>query len=129
MIKTDWNTVREAMNAAIDSCERLEQLGYRKEHRGLTVDVDGQPISVYEFLVSAWSMPELVKYHVIRQRHDAKTGLPYVPETARILTSAVAACAEVIGADGDASVEAPMRGMTKWYLDHFIPHIEKALTP
>lgn len=126
-MKTDWKNVREAMNAAIDSCERLEQLGYTEQHRGRTVEVNGQAVSAYEFLISAWSMPENVKYHIIRQRHDDKVDLPYFPETARILTSAVAACAEAIGADGSTSANSSLQGMTRWYLDHFIPNIEKAL--
>ncbi len=97
-MKTDWNLVRDAMRAAIDSCERLENLGYCEEHRALTVDVNDNPVSVHDFLVSAWSMPEHIKYHVIRQRHELKIDLPYVPETARILMAVMAACAECIDA-------------------------------
>ena len=98
-----------------------------EEHRALTVDVNDNPVSVHDFLVSAWSMPEHIKYHVIRQRHELKIDLPYVPETARILMAVMAACAECIDAGDYPATAAPIQGMIKWYREHFDPHIERAI--
>jgi HD-like signal output (HDOD) protein len=99
-MKTDWNLIRDVLNAAIDSCERLEQAGYAEEQRSRSVQVGGRQVNVLEFLISAWTLPENVRYEIIRARHDENLDLPYVPETARILTAVAAACAELIGAGG-----------------------------
>ncbi|WP_253189912.1 hypothetical protein [Paraburkholderia fungorum] len=97
-METDWNLLREAMKAAIDSCEALEVAGYAEEHRERSVVINGQQVSIQEFLTSAWALPESVRYAVIRQRHDAGADAPYIPEAARILVAVAAACAEIIGA-------------------------------
>jgi hypothetical protein len=126
-MKTDWDLIRAAMNAAIDSCERLEKNGYEEAHRSLEVDVGGQAVRVYDFLVSAWTMPEQMRYEIIRARHDQNIDLPYVPETARILTAVAAACAEVVGAGQSEALEKAMQGMTHWYRHHFDVHVERAI--
>jgi hypothetical protein len=126
-MKTDWKLIREAMNTVIDSCERLERNGFAERHRDLTIDVRGRPISVYEFMVSAWTMPENARYEIVRKRHDDHIDLPYVPETARIMTAMAAACAELVGAGEAASVGDPVRGMIRWYRNHFDPHVERAI--
>jgi HD-like signal output (HDOD) protein len=127
-MKTDWKLVRELLNAAIDSCERLEQAGYAEEHRNRSVQIDGRQVSVQEFLISAWTLPENVRYEVIRARHDRNLDLPYVPETARILTAVAAACAELIGAGDMPPTELHMRGMIDWYRNHFDPHMQRAIS-
>lgn len=124
---TNWTLIREAVNTAIDSCERLENLGYAEQHRILQVDVDGRPISVYSFLVSAWTLPENVRYEIVRTRHDENIDLRYVPETARILTAVTAACSELIGAGGSTAADEWAQGMIRWYRDHFDPHVERAI--
>jgi|SRR5580698_4535158 hypothetical protein len=126
-MKTDWKLIRETMNAAIDSCERLEQNGYAERHRDLTVDVRERPVSIYEFMVSAWTMPENARYEIVRQRHEKGIDLPYVPESARILTAVAEACAELVGAGETPSVGDPVRGMIRWYRNHFDPNVERAI--
>jgi hypothetical protein len=55
----------------VDSWPRAAVLaGYAEQHRGRTVAVNGQQVSVQDFLVSAWTLPENVRYAVIRQRHE-----------------------------------------------------------
>ncbi|WP_321888610.1 hypothetical protein [Paraburkholderia bannensis] len=68
-------------HAAIDSCERLEQAGYAEEHRSRSVQIDGRQVSVQEFLISAWTLPENVRYEVIRTRHDRKQAREHEPTT------------------------------------------------
>src|SRR5262245_53200974 len=84
-LKTDWNLIRDALNAAIDSCENLENIGYSEEDRGKTIDIGGRLVSVQDFLVSGWTIAEHARYQVIRERHEKRDDLPYVPETSRIL--------------------------------------------
>ena len=124
---TDWKLIRETMNAAIDSCERLERAGYAERHRDLKVDVRGRPVSIYEFMVSAWTMPENARYEIVRQRHEKGIDVPYIPESARILTAVAAACAELVGAGETPSVGDPARGMIRWYRNHFDPNVERTI--
>ena len=127
-MKTDWSLIREAINAAIDSCERLEQAGYTEAHRARTVDVNGHAVSVQEFLISAWTLPENARYALIRARHDSHRDLPYVPESARILNAVAAACSELVGAGELPAAEVTMRAMIDWYRQHFDPHMQQAIT-
>ncbi|MDN7181439.1 hypothetical protein M0D69_26245 [Caballeronia sp. SEWSISQ10-4 2] len=127
-MKTDWNLIREVLNAAIDTCEGLERAGYAEEHRSQTVQVNGQQVSVQDFMISAWTLPENARYEVIRARHEKNLDLPYVPESARILTAVAAACAELVGADDAPPAELYMRGMINWYQNHFDPNVQRALS-
>ena len=104
-----------------------QQAGYAEQHRGRTVVVNGQQVSVHDFLVSAWTLPENARYAVIRQRHEKGIDNPYVPESARILMAVTAACAELIGAGKEPPARALMQDMAKWYRDHFDPNIKRAI--
>lgn len=126
-IETDWNLLRETLNTVIDSCEGLEIAGYAEEHRERTALVNGQPVSVQELLISAWTLPESVRYAVIRQRHDADADSPYVPEAARILVSAIAECVEIIGAGKNPPGADGLRTMADWYRNHFAPNVKMAI--
>lgn len=48
--KTDWNSIRGMLNAAIDACERIEALDYAETAREATIDIGGQKVSVHDFL-------------------------------------------------------------------------------
>ena len=126
-METDWKLVRDVLNAAIDSCEALELAGYAEQYRGRTVAVNGQQVSVQDFLVSAWTLPENVRYAVIRQRHEEGLDSPYVPESARILIAVTAACAELVGAGKEPPGTSQMQGMAKWYRNHFDPNMKRAI--
>ncbi len=126
-MKTDWNLIRTMMGAAIDTCERIEAAGYTENDREVTIDVRSQQISIYEFLVSAWTLPENIRYQIIRERHDKGIDLPYVPEAARILVAMALAGAELIGA-GDANpAEDGIQNMIQWFNNYAAPHIEQAI--
>jgi hypothetical protein len=127
MPKTDWDLVRTMMEAAIGACEEIEAMGYREAHRDLGVQVGGQPVSVYEFMVSAWTLPETMRYRIIRARHDAGADLPCVPEFARILVAMAQAGAELVGAKDAAPAEAEVRQMIAWYREHALPRIRDAI--
>ena len=126
-MKTDWPLIREMMNAAIDACERIEATGFEPTDRDATTTVNGQAVSVSDFLTSGWSLPETVRYSIIRARHDAGNDLPYVPETARILTAMAAASAELIGALGQNPASGDVRRMIEWFKLHAATGVEKAV--
>jgi hypothetical protein len=125
---TDWNRVRAMMAAAIDACEQVEALGYSEQTRDRLVDVAGQKVSAFDIVTSAWVYPEKIRYAIITDRHDKGAALPYVPETARILVNMAEACAELIGAEGAAPASDAIDRMTRWYGEHAIPHLERALS-
>ena len=126
-MKTDWALIREAMNTVVDSCERLERNGYTERHRDLQVDVHGHPVSIHEFMISAWTLPENVRYDILRRRHDQAADQAYVPEASRMLTAMAAACAELVGAAGVPSLDEPIHRMLRWYRKHFDPYVEQAI--
>jgi hypothetical protein len=126
-MKTDWNLIREMMATAIDSCERIEELGYSELHRDSRIEVNGNEISVNDIMVGAWTYPELIRYQIIRQRHAANADLPYVPETARILAGMAAACAELIKAADTKPAQADIEQMMNWYRRHALPALQVAL--
>ncbi len=76
---------------------------------------------------SAWTLPERVRYAVIRQRRDARADSPYVPEAARILVAATTACTEIIGTGKNPPGADGLRTMADWYRSHFDPNIKMAI--
>jgi len=126
-METDWDLIREMMKAAIDTCERIEKAGYKESDREATIDVNGQQVSVHDILVSAWTMPENIRYQIIRERHLSGSDLHYVPEAARILTATAQAGAELIGASTPGPAEDDIRRMITWFKDHAAPGIETAI--
>jgi hypothetical protein len=126
-MKTDWNLIRKMLAAAVDACEEIEAAGYCEEHRDAATDVQGQDVTVFEFLISAWTLPEKVRYQIIRDRHAMGADLPYVPEAARILTSMAQACAELIGAADASPAMAEIEQMICWYEAHAVPGVKEAI--
>lgn len=126
-MKTDWNLIREMMGAAIDACERIEATGYSEKDRDASIDVGGQQVSVHDFLVTAWTLPENVRYQIIRERHDQATDLPYVPEAARVLVAMAQASAELISTGDTSPAEDGIQKMVQWFRNHAAPGIEQAI--
>ena len=124
---TDGDLIREMMAAVIDSCEQIEAAGYTGQDRDLTVDVSGQKISVHEFMVSAWTLPENLRYRIIRDRHDKSIDLPYIPEAARAIIRMAEACSELIGAGESKPAEAEARSAIQWYRAHAVPYVRQAI--
>ncbi|WP_231949383.1 hypothetical protein [Herminiimonas arsenitoxidans] len=127
LMKTDWNLVREMMAVAIDSCEEFEKSGYAETYRELTVPINDFEISLQEIMVSACTYPELLRYQIIRERHDKQLDIPYIPEQARILMGMAAACAELIGAADARVAETQIKNMIDWYSDIAVPNVQRAI--
>ena len=124
---TDWNLIGEMMAAVIDSCEQIEAAGYTERDRDLTVDISGQKVSVQEFMVSAWTLPENLRYRIIRDRHDKGVDLPYLPEVARVMVRMAEACSELVGAGEAKPAEEQARSAIQWYRAHAVPNIQRAI--
>ena len=124
---TDWNLIRDMMAAVIDSCEQIEAAGYAEEDRDLTVDVSGHSVSIQDFMVSAWTLPENLRYQIIRDRHKKGVDLAYVPEAARIIVRMAEACSELIGAGEAKPADLKARSAIKWYREHAVPHVRRAI--
>lgn len=127
MPKTDWTLIRAMMETAIGACEKIEAMGYTERDRETLLDVAGHPVSVHDFMTSAWTLPESMRYQIIRDRHDAGTDLPYVPEYARILLAMAQASAELIGGKDSPTSEAAVQQMLDWYRLHALPHLRRAI--
>ena len=127
--RTDWALVRKMMNAAIDFCETVEASGYAEADRDATTVVNGQAVSVHDVLACAWTYPETMRYAIIRRRQEANDDLPYVPETARVLTAMAAACAELCGAKSGTGEAAGTAEMLQWFATHAGQTLRAALSP
>lgn len=126
-MKTDWNSIRGMLNAAIDACERIEALQYAETDREATIDIGGQDVSVHDFLVSAWTYPEKLRYQIIRERHDIGVDLPYVPEAARILLAMSQAAIELVDAGEVTPAKQDIQQMIKWFEKDLVLGIERAI--
>ena len=126
-MSTDWNLIREMMAAVIDSCEQFEAAGYTELDRSLTVDISGQKVSIYEIMVSAWTLPENLRYRIIRERHERGVDLSYIPEGSRAIVRMAEACSELIGIGEAKSAEAEARSAIQWYRAHAVPHVQRAI--
>ncbi len=125
---TDWDLIRDMMAAAIDTCERVEAAGYHEGDRDAPVSVRGQDVSIHDFLTSAWTYPEHIRYEIIRERHDKGDDRAYVPEASRILTAMAHAAAEIIGSrQPEAPAVDDIRKMITWFGSHAVPGIERAI--
>lgn len=126
-MSTDWNLIRELMAAVIDSCEQIEATGYAEQDRGLTTDVSGQKITIQDIMTSTWTLPENIRYQIIRERHDKGADLPYIPELARAMVKMAEACSELVGAGETKPAEAEARAAIQWYRTHAVPHVQRAI--
>ena len=104
---TDWQTIRELMSAAIDFAEAVETAGFSEEDRDPIVQAGGQSVSLYDFMVSAHTVPEALRYDVIRQ-------------------SMGEACGELVGAADVKPAREQIQAAISWYRNA-LPHIKSAL--
>ncbi|WP_262529548.1 hypothetical protein [Agrobacterium tumefaciens] len=126
-MRTDWNSIRGMLNAAVDACERIEALQYAEADREATTDIGDQKVSVHDFLVSAWTYPEKLRYQIIRERHDTGLDMPYVPETARILLAMSQAAIELVNAGEVSPAKHDIQKMINWFEEDLVRGIERAI--
>jgi hypothetical protein len=78
-------------------------------------------------MVSAWTLPENLRYRIIRDRHDKGIDLPYVPEAARVIIRMAEACSELIGAGRANPAEQEAHAAIQWYRAHAVPRVQQAI--
>jgi hypothetical protein len=133
---TDWNLIRDVMNAALDACEHAERLKLGASDRDLRTR-SAPVVSVFDILTSAWTYPEKLGYEIIRARHALSTDVPYRLELARVVAGVGAACAELVGSDaldhpvdlGDnaaQSLRSRTAAMATWYRHRFTQALTEA---
>lgn len=125
-MKTDWNVIRDMMNAAINACERIEASGYAETDRDATINAGSQQVSVHDLLASAWTYPENLRYQIIRERHETGGDLPYVPETARILLAMSQAAAELVNTGDATPAREKIQEIIAWFDNHLVTGVEAA---
>jgi hypothetical protein len=112
---------------AIDACERVAALHYAETAREATIDIGGQRVSVHDFLVTAWTYPEKLRYQIIRERHDTGVDLPYVREAARILLAMSQAASELADAGEVTPAKQDIQKIIKWFDEDLVRGIESAI--
>jgi hypothetical protein len=110
---TDWQLIREAMNATIDACEALESLEVTAREKGDPEVRWGDyevGVSVGDFFTRFWQYPEGSQRDIIRRRSKLDIGdQKHLSELARALIYTAAACAEVIGVS-EESLDSEVEG-------------------
>jgi hypothetical protein len=77
-------------------------------------------------MVSAWTLPENLRYRIIRDRHDKGIDLPSVPEAARVIIRMAEACSELIGAGRANPAEQEARSAI--HIGHMrSPRVQRAI--
>jgi len=126
-MSTDWKAIRELMSAVIDYGEAVEAAGFDEDKCGLTVQIRGQSVSLFDFITSAYTLPESLRYQIIRERHRMSIDAPYIPETARTLKAMGEACAERVGTADARAADGQVQKAIAWYREYAVPHILKTL--
>ncbi|BCM91578.1 hypothetical protein IAD21_03453 [Abditibacteriota bacterium] len=124
-MRTDWQLIRELMNAVIDACETVENLDLTDEERNTPLITS--PANVCDAIQSSWIYPENVRYEIIRVRHELGNDKHYTPESARALVNAADICAEMIGAGEAQPIKDSITKLAQWYPTYMVPQIANAI--
>jgi hypothetical protein len=101
--------------------------GYIEADCGRAVVLREQPVTLYDVMGSAQTLPEQLRYKVIRERRDKGGDAAYVPEAARMIVHMAEACSELVGADETKSAEQFARWAIDWYRQVAGPAVCRAL--
>ena len=145
---TDWQMIRETLNATVDACEKLEALEVsdmeKGDHRARMGDYD-DGVAVGDFYTRFWKYPEGAQRDIMRICSQLGIGdLKYTSELGRALVNTAKACAEAIGISGEdlsreaegfaphcptagSSVKSQLAGIGGIYRNWMVPGIAKAV--
>lgn len=144
---TDWQLVREVINATIDACEKLEPLGVtdqeQGDHRARWGNYE-DGVSVGDFFGRFWAYPGGAQRDILGLRYKLGIEDRGHPEFGRALVNTARACAEIIGvapvdldrkAEGfephcgsaGNSMRSQLTGIGKIYRNWMVPEITKAV--
>lgn len=145
---TDWQLIRDVMNATIDACEALEALDVTTAEKWDPEARWGDfetGVSVGDFFDRFWRYPEGAQRDIIRLRHRLELGdQKYLTEFGRALINAAAACAEAIGVQeadldrraedfvphcgsGAESIRSQLAGIGRIYQTWMVPEVRRAI--
>lgn len=107
---TNWQMIRDTLNATVDACEKLETLSVTEiekgDHRARSGNYE-DGVAVGDFFTRFWQYPEGAQRDIVRIRSQLSAGdLKHNTEFGRALVYTAMACAEAIGlSDDDLSRE------------------------
>jgi hypothetical protein len=146
---TNWQLIRDTLNATIDACEKLEPLNVTDAEKGdprARVGDYEQGVSIGDFFNRFWNYPEDAQRDILGVRYKLGTkDRKYHSEFARALINTARACAEIIGVspedlnreiegfephcgDTGKSMRAQLTDIGKIYSGWMVPSITKAVT-
>lgn len=146
---TNWQLIRDTLNATIDACEKLEPLDVtieeKNDPRARVGDYE-TGVAVGDFFNRFWNYPEDAQRDILGLRYilrpkDSKSR----SEFARALINTARACAEIIGVPPEdlnreveeyeptcpstgKSIKGHLSGIGKIYAEWMVPSITKAVT-
>lgn len=141
-MKTDWNLIKNVMNAAIDACEAVDRENLAEQERSATTNVAGVDVSVSDLMQSAWVYPENLSYSVIRTQHKLNCDKHYSSELARVISNVGKLCGELVDAQDTTSqvtginpympnhsesVEEMVTHLSQWYRHHMVVNVKAAI--
>jgi len=130
---TDWALIRKLMNAAIDTCENIENLGVNESHRSVVVK---DTVTINDYLISAWAAPENLTRQVICKSHELGQSKPYTDELARTMSSIGSLCSELVklenidqksDSQNPLSIKDDIEQLCNWYETYCVPELQKAM--
>lgn len=146
---TDWQMIRETLNATVDACEKLEALDVtateKGDHRARAGDYE-DGVAVGDFFTRFWQYPEGAQRDIVRIRSQLGVGdLKHTTELGRAIIHTAMACAEAIGLSEDdltrevagftphcpsagPSVKSQLADIGKIYRNWMVPSVTKAVT-
>lgn len=145
---TNWQLIRDTLNATIDACEKLEPLGVtieeKNDPRARVGDYE-EGVAVGDFFNRFWNYPEDAQRDILGLRYilRPKDGNG-CSELARALINTARACAEIIGVPSEdldreveeyeptcpstgKSIKGHLVGIGKIYADWMVPSITEAV--
>ena len=146
---TNWQMIRDTLNATVDACEKLEALSVTDMEKGdprARVGDYEDGVAVGDFFSRFWQYPEGAQRDIVRIRSQLGAGdLKHNTEFGRALINTATACAEAVGlsetdlsrevADftphcpsAGPSVRSQLDGIGKIYRNWMVPSVTKAVT-
>ena len=146
---TDWQLIRDTLNATIDACEKLEPLAVsieeKNDPRARVGDYE-EGVAVGDFFSRFWVYPEDAQRDILGLRYMLKPeDSKYHSELARALINTARACAEIIGVSSEdldcevkkyeptcpstgKSIRGHLAGISSIYANWMVPSITRAVT-
>ena len=139
---TDWKLIKNLVNATIDACEAAENLGIQGEDKSREIEVNGQQVTIWDFLQSYWTYPENLKDSIAIARHKIGEDRKFTSEIPRSLQKVGMLISELHGIEDldtkvsgvdpfqpekEISIRELVENLEDFYKNHCIPNLKKAM--